>query len=287
MMPTQSGLDATTSRGRDHSIACNWTTAPRSAPIGAPGICGGLRVEVVDGERRGLPDWPAVGLCVVTGDDAKRDRGDLVLRDHRIEVETNVPVERYVEVAIVEIDRELGGSVRRSAERGIGRGGIDALGERGKRRDWRAGGATVAPRTAIVASRTAIAAERRERDAAASGHEQAPQDDATHPARILPLRPARTTLGASWATKAVMLRYAPRLIPAGPAPKGALVEPLIENPPTSPLGEHELIPQVAWMVERDGTFVHVADSERAQLEMMRGSAELTKLDGELVERIAR
>ena len=78
-----------------------------------------------------------------------------------------------------------------------------------------------------------------------------------------------------------MLRYAPRLIPAGAAPSGALVEPLIENPPTSPLGEHELIPQVAWMVERDGAFVHVADSERAQLEMMRGSAELTKLDGEL------
>lgn len=78
-----------------------------------------------------------------------------------------------------------------------------------------------------------------------------------------------------------MLRYAPRLIPAGSAPEGALVEPLIENPPTSPLGEHELIPQVAWMVERDGTFVHVADSERAQLEMMRGSAELTKLEGEL------
>ena len=78
-----------------------------------------------------------------------------------------------------------------------------------------------------------------------------------------------------------MLRYAPRLIPAGSAPKGALVELLIENPPTSPLGEHELIPQVAWMVERDGTFVHVPDSERAQLEMMRGSAELTKLDAEL------
>lgn len=35
------------------------------------------------------------------------------------------------------------------------------------------------------------------------------------------------------------------------------------------------------MVEREGTFVHVADSERAQLEMMRGSAELTKLDGTL------
>src|SRR4051812_13966884 len=78
-----------------------------------------------------------------------------------------------------------------------------------------------------------------------------------------------------------MLRYAPRLIPAGSAPKGALLEPLIADPPKSPLGEHELIPQVAWMVERDGTFVHVADSDRAQLEMMRGSAELTKLDGEL------
>jgi hypothetical protein len=78
-----------------------------------------------------------------------------------------------------------------------------------------------------------------------------------------------------------MLRYAPRLIPAGAAPNGALVEPLIADPPTSPLGEHELIPQVAWMVERDGTFVHVPDSERAELEIMRGLAELTKLDGEL------
>ncbi len=77
------------------------------------------------------------------------------------------------------------------------------------------------------------------------------------------------------------MRYAPRLISAGSAPAGALVEPLIANPPKSPLGEHELIPQVAWMVERDGTFVHVADSERAQLEVMRGYAELTKLDGEL------
>jgi hypothetical protein len=82
-------------------------------------------------------------------------------------------------------------------------------------------------------------------------------------------------------TKAAMLRYAPRLIPAGSAPEGALVEPLIADPPTSPLGEHELIPQVAWMVERDGTFVHVADSERVEPEIMRGSAELTKLDGEL------
>jgi hypothetical protein len=78
-----------------------------------------------------------------------------------------------------------------------------------------------------------------------------------------------------------MLRYAPRLIPAGSAPEGALLEPLIADPPKSPLGEHELIPQVAWMVERDGVFVHVPDSERAELELMRGSAMLTKLDGEL------
>lgn len=77
------------------------------------------------------------------------------------------------------------------------------------------------------------------------------------------------------------MRYAPRLIPAGSAPEGALVEPLIVDPPRSPLGEHELIPQVAWMVERDGTFVHVADAERAQLDVMRGHAELTKLDGTL------
>jgi hypothetical protein len=78
-----------------------------------------------------------------------------------------------------------------------------------------------------------------------------------------------------------MLRYAPRLIPAGSAPDGSLVEPLIENPPKSPLGEHEWIPQIAWMVERDGTFVHVPESERAQLDIMRGSAELTKLDASL------
>jgi hypothetical protein len=83
------------------------------------------------------------------------------------------------------------------------------------------------------------------------------------------------------ATKPVMLRYAPRLVPAGSAPHGALVEPLIENPPTSPLGEHTLIPQVAWMVEREGAFVHVPDTERDQIEIMRGSAELTKLEGEL------
>jgi hypothetical protein len=78
-----------------------------------------------------------------------------------------------------------------------------------------------------------------------------------------------------------MRRYAPRLIAAGSAPAGALVEPLIVDPPKSPLGEHELVPQVAWMVERDGAFVHVAETERVDPEVMRGSAELTKLDGTL------
>lgn len=78
-----------------------------------------------------------------------------------------------------------------------------------------------------------------------------------------------------------MERYAPRLVPAGSAPAGALVEPLIANPPTSPLGEHELIPEVAWMVERDGSFVNVPESERGELAMIRGVAELTKLDGTL------
>jgi hypothetical protein len=78
-----------------------------------------------------------------------------------------------------------------------------------------------------------------------------------------------------------MSRYAPRLVPAGSAPKDALVEALIENPPKSPLGEHELIPQVAWMIERDGTFVHVPASEREDLEAMRGFAQVTMLDGEL------
>jgi hypothetical protein len=33
------------------------------------------------------------------------------------------------------------------------------------------------------------------------------------------------------------------------------------------------------MIEQDGVFVHVPESERAQLEVMRGYAELTKLDG--------
>lgn len=78
-----------------------------------------------------------------------------------------------------------------------------------------------------------------------------------------------------------MHRYAPRLMPAGSTPTDALVEPLIANPPKSPLGEHALIPQVAWMVERDGAFVHVPASERGELEMMRGLAQVTMLDGEL------
>jgi hypothetical protein len=77
------------------------------------------------------------------------------------------------------------------------------------------------------------------------------------------------------------MRYVPRLVPAGSAPTDALVEPLIEHPPVSPLGEHELIPQVAWMVERDGVFVHVAAAEREERDVMRGSALLTMLDGEL------
>lgn len=78
-----------------------------------------------------------------------------------------------------------------------------------------------------------------------------------------------------------MQRYAPRLIPAGTGPADALVEPLIANPPPSPNGEHALIPQVAWMVERDETFVHVPASERAELDMMRGLAHVTMLDRDL------
>lgn len=78
-----------------------------------------------------------------------------------------------------------------------------------------------------------------------------------------------------------MDRYAPRLVPAGSAPPDALVEPLIENPPASPLGEHRQIPQVAWMVERDGTFVHVPASHRDELEVFRGLAIETMLEGEL------
>lgn len=78
-----------------------------------------------------------------------------------------------------------------------------------------------------------------------------------------------------------MMRYAPRLVPAGTAPHDALVEPLIANPPKSPRGEHALIPQVAWMLERDGAFVHVPATQRAELEEMRGYAMVTMLDGEL------
>ena len=78
-----------------------------------------------------------------------------------------------------------------------------------------------------------------------------------------------------------MQRYVPRLVPAGSAPTDALVEPLIANPPSSPLGEHELIPQVAWMVERDGAFVHVLASETEDRDTMRGYALVTMLDAEL------
>ena len=78
-----------------------------------------------------------------------------------------------------------------------------------------------------------------------------------------------------------MLRYAPRLVPAGSAPADALVEPLIAQPPPSPLGEHQLIPVVAWMIERDGELVHVPASQRGELEEMRGYALVTMLEGEL------
>jgi hypothetical protein len=80
-------------------------------------------------------------------------------------------------------------------------------------------------------------------------------------------------------------RYAPRLVPPGTTPSDALVEPLIENPPTSPFGEHELIPQVAWMVERAGSFVYVPASERPHLEAMRGSAIETMLEDELASEV--
>ena len=82
-----------------------------------------------------------------------------------------------------------------------------------------------------------------------------------------------------------MLRYLPRLVPPRTSPPEALVLPLIEDPPASPLGEHELIPVVAWMVERDGVFVHVPATERAELEMMRGSAIMTMLDGDLTNEV--
>lgn len=79
-----------------------------------------------------------------------------------------------------------------------------------------------------------------------------------------------------------MQRFVPRLIPAGSAPADALVEPLIANPPESPLGEHALIPEVAWLVETaDGDFVHVPSADRAELATMRGLAQLAMLDGTL------
>ncbi len=82
-----------------------------------------------------------------------------------------------------------------------------------------------------------------------------------------------------------MLRYVPRLVAPATTPLDALVEPLIQNPPASPLGEHELIPLVVWMVERDGNFVNVPASERSELDEMRGSAMVTMLDGELANEV--
>jgi len=82
-----------------------------------------------------------------------------------------------------------------------------------------------------------------------------------------------------------MPRYAPRLVPPRTSPPEALVEPLIANPPPSPPGEHGPIPEVAWMVEVDGAFVHVPAAERAELEAMRGSAIETVLDGELTSEV--
>lgn len=79
-------------------------------------------------------------------------------------------------------------------------------------------------------------------------------------------------------------RYLARLVPAGSAPADALVEPLIANAPRSPLGEHELIPQVAWMIEHDGAWQHVPATEagaREQHDVMRGLAMITMLDGTL------
>ncbi len=77
------------------------------------------------------------------------------------------------------------------------------------------------------------------------------------------------------------MRYAPRLVPPRSAPRDALVEPLIDNVPTSALGEHELVPEIAWMVEQGGTFVHVPASAVSELDAMRGSAIETMLYGEL------
>jgi len=91
----------------------------------------------------------------------------------------------------------------------------------------------------------------------------------------------RVAFGRHIRYEAPVQRYVPRLVPAGSAPTEALLEPLIVNPPASPLGEHELIPQVAWMVERDGVFVHVPASEREDRETMRGYALVTMLGSEL------
>ncbi len=82
-----------------------------------------------------------------------------------------------------------------------------------------------------------------------------------------------------------MLRYLPRLVPARTAPPDALVLPLIAEPPPSPGGEHAEIPQIAWMVERDGAFVHVPAADHEALEVMRGSAILTMLDGDLANEV--
>ena len=87
-----------------------------------------------------------------------------------------------------------------------------------------------------------------------------------------------------------MQRYVPRLIPAGSAPAGALVEAVIEHPPASPHGEHLLVPQVAWMMEVDGDgdgdgFVHAPAAQRGDLELMRGLAQLAMLDGELANEV--
>ncbi|MFT3700135.1 MAG: hypothetical protein QM831_43720 [Kofleriaceae bacterium] len=66
------------------------------------------------------------------------------------------------------------------------------------------------------------------------------------------------------------MRYAQRLIPGGSAPSNAFVERLVSDQI-----------DVAWMIERDGTFVHVLKTEVEDLETMRGYAMVTMLDGEL------
>ena len=82
-------------------------------------------------------------------------------------------------------------------------------------------------------------------------------------------------------TDDTITRYLARLVPAGSAPADALVEPLIEDAPRSPLGEHELIPQVAWMIEHDGAWHHVPAGDLEPREIMRGLAMVTMLDGTL------